>query len=275
MLNFLKAEQSVRDGATLEIIPIESVRPNPYQPRKNFSDDAIAELASSIRQYGIIQPINVRKTGTASYELIAGERRLRASKLAGMREIKAIVLHSMYDHDSALIAMIENLQRENLHFFEEAEGYQSLIREHGFTQDGLAVRLSKNQSTIANKLRILRLPRSIKEKIIDYSLSERHARALLRLHNETSQLILVKKIGEENLSVKITEELVEKELCRLYDDNSVPEFHLNVVKMRAGDTIYLNTIKNALRRINNMGGQTEFSSEADDGAINIRIRIFK
>jgi len=145
---------------TLEMIPIFAIRPNPYQPRKYFSDEAIADLADSIRQIGLLQPINVRRAGEGGYELIAGERRLRACKLAGLTEIKAIILDSAYDRDIAMIAMIENLQRENLHFFEEAEGYQSLIREHGFTQEELATRLAKNQSTVANKLRILKLPAS-------------------------------------------------------------------------------------------------------------------
>ena len=115
-------------------------RPNPYQPRKYFSDEAISDLADSIRQVGLLQPINVRRVA-AGYELIAGERRLRACKMAGLTEIKAIILDGAYDRDIAMIAMIENLQRENLHFFEEAEGYQSLIREHGFTQEELATRL--------------------------------------------------------------------------------------------------------------------------------------
>ena len=113
--------------------------------------------------------------------------------------------------------MIENLQRENLHFFEEAEGYQSLLREHGFTQEELANRLSKNQSTIANKLRILKLSRAVKERILSAGLSERHARALLRLHNEAAQIELIEKVAGEGLSVKATEDLVEKELKKLYE----------------------------------------------------------
>ena len=155
----------------LTAIPVDAIRANPYQPRKYFSDESLAELANSIKLNGLLQPITVRQTGTGKYELIAGERRLRASKLAGLSEIKAIVVSNAIDQDIAMIALIENLQRENLHFFEEAEGYQSLIREHGFTQEQLAARLSKNQSTIANKLRILRLSRVVKAKLLEVNLT--------------------------------------------------------------------------------------------------------
>lgn len=173
MIRFARQEQvrTVKQPQ-MELIPIHAVRPNPYQPRKYFSDEAISDLADSIRQVGLLQPINVRRVA-AGYELIAGERRLRACKMAGLTEIKAIILDGAYDRDIAMIAMIENLQRENLHFFEEAEGYQSLIREHGFTQEELATRLCKNQSTVANKLRILKLPRQVKDRIIKGGLTER------------------------------------------------------------------------------------------------------
>ena len=170
-----------------EFIPVSAVYPNPYQPRKYFSQKSIQELADSIRQIGLLQPINVRRCGDGKYELIAGERRLRACKLAGLSYVKALITSTLSDQELASIAMIENLQRENLHFFEEAEGYQSLLREHGFTQEELAKKLSKNQSTIANKLRILKLTRNVKDKILTTGLSERHARALLRLHNEKAQ----------------------------------------------------------------------------------------
>ena len=163
-------------------IPIEAIRPNPYQPRCVFAQEALEELCASIKQYGLLQPISVRKAGNDAYELIAGERRLRACRMAGMTAIDAIVF-SAYEQDSAVIAMMENLQRENLHYMEEAEGYQNLIRDHGLSQDELARRLGKNQSTIANKMRILKLPLTVKRMLLQYNLTERHARALLRLRN--------------------------------------------------------------------------------------------
>ena len=279
MLKFTKAaalrdENQPAAQDTLQMIPISQIRPNPYQPRKYFSDEAIRELSSSIRQIGLLQPINVRQIGPERYEVIAGERRLRASKLAGLTHIKAIVRNEAYDTDVAMIAMIENLQRENLHFFEEAEGYQNLIREHHFTQEDLARRLSKNQSTIANKLRILRLPRTVKEKIMLYGLTERHARALLRLHNEEAQMQLVERIREENLSVKATEDIVESELKKLYGELP-PEAGSNVIHRKCNYQIYLNTIKKSLEKINSLGVQTTFDYADQGDCYEVRIKIMK
>ena len=279
MLKFTKAaalrdENQPAAQDTLQMIPISQIRPNPYQPRKYFSDEAIRELSSSIRQIGLLQPINVRQIGPERYEVIAGERRLRASKLAGLTHIKAIVRNEAYDTDVAMIAMIENLQRENLHFFEEAEGYQNLIREHHFTQEDLARRLSKNQSTIANKLRILRLPRTVKEKIMLYGLTERHARALLRLHNEEAQMQLVERIREENLSVKATEDIVESELKKLYGELP-PEAGSNVIHMKCNYQIYLNTIKKSLEKIKSLGVQTTFDYADQGDCYEVRIKIMK
>ena len=219
----------------------------------------------------MIQPITVRRIGESSYELIAGERRLRACRLAGFTHIKAVVEANMVDQDSAMIAMIENLQRENLNYFEEAEGYLCLIREHGFTQEELARRLSKNQSTIANKLRILRLPHSVKKALITGGLTERHARALLRLHNEQAQLKLLDTIIKRSLSVKETEELVEKELNKLYGEaGDTP-----AIKMRGGYKIYVNTIKRAVKKLEDMGTRAEMSTRDDGDRICISIIVPK
>ena len=196
-------------------IPIDAIRPNPYQPRRVFEQDALEELCASIKQYGLLQPISVRKLGSDSFELIAGERRLRACRMAGMKFIDAIIF-STYEQDSAVIAMMENLQRENLHYMEEAEGYQNLIRDHGLSQDELARRLGKNQSTIANKMRILKLPMAVKRMLLQYSLTERHARALLRLHDEEMQMHVIQIIVQQNLNVKATEDLVERTISRMY-----------------------------------------------------------
>ena len=259
--------------ATIRLIPIHKIHPNPYQPRKHFSDTGIMELAESIRQVGLLQPINVRQFGQESYELIAGERRLRACKIAGYTQIKAIVTSSLVDKDSAMLAMIENLQRENLHFFEEAEGYQNLIREHGFTQDDLARYLSKNQSTVANKLRILKLSRQVKEKIIGGNLSERHARALLRLHNEQAQLRLIEKISENELSVKSTEDLVEAELRRLYGE--VKKESTNTLRIKCNYNIYLNTLKKSVSKISALGVDTSFEYIDKGDFLEVFVKIKK
>ena len=275
MLRFSKVnaeKYQPADQTSYETLEIGKIRPNPYQPRKYFSEEAIAELASSIRQYGLLQPINVRKLGQDHYELVAGERRLKACKMAGLTHIKALVMSSAIDRDIAMIAMIENLQRENLHFFEEAEGYQSLIREHGFTQEDLARRLSKNQSTVANKLRILKLSRPVKDKIIKSGLTERHARALLRLHNETAQIRLVDKIARDNLSVKATEELVEAELRRLYGE---VESQDKVIRFKCNYNIYLNTIKKSVSKIAALGVNTSFDYEDKGDYLEVLVKIMK
>ena len=177
------------------------IRPNPYQPRKEFSKQALEELSQSIKEYGVLQPITVRRIGSDSYELVAGERRLRASKMVGMEYIPAIVI-ATHEKDSAILAMIENLQREDLHYLDEAVGYASLIQDHGFTQEELAKKIGKNQSTIANKIRLLRLPDNIKKLLIMNNLTERHARALLRLPDDELKLKALKQIIKKKIYCK-------------------------------------------------------------------------
>lgn len=238
-------------------IPISKIKTNPYQPRKFFSENAIKELARSIREVGLLQPITLRSTASG-YELVAGERRLRACKMLGMKEISAIVVPNMRECEAALLAMIENLQREDLHFLEEAEGYQSLMRQHGLTQEELGRRLSKSQSCIANKVRLLRLPRSIKEKIISYQLTERHARALMRLPDESLQNKIADRAGREGLSVMATENLVEQELARIYVSEDDTQ---RKVRCHLGHTIYLNSIRHTIEKIRGCGAEIDVVRE--------------
>jgi ParB family chromosome partitioning protein len=259
---------------TLEIIPVDYIRPNPYQPRRVFSEESLNELAHSIKQYGLLQPITVRKLSHNYYEIIAGERRWRAVCKAGFTHIKAVVQPAV-DEDSALIALIENLQREDLHFFEEAEGYQSLMKEHGLTQEELARRLGMNQSTVANKMRILKLPASVKELVTAYRLSERHARALLRLHNEEAQLKVLRDIKQKNLSVKLTEDLVEKMLARIYGEEPPDLSRQNVVCIMRDYRIYINTIKKALSRIKKSGVKVSYQASESKDKVSISIELAK
>ncbi len=279
MLRFQKSAESMRKFSMdksaeneLEILPVDYIRPNPYQPRRVFTDESILELAHSIKQYGLLQPITVRKSSHSYYEIIAGERRWRAVCKAGYTHIKAFVQPAI-DEDSAMIALIENLQRENLHFFEEAEAYLSLMKEHGLTQEELARRLGKNQSTIANKMRILRLPCGVKELILTYKLTERHARALLRLHNEEAQLKLIKDITQKNLSVKSTEELVEKTLSKLYGEMPADLNNQKVVCIMRDYRIYLNTIKKALSRIKKSGIKVSYQTLESKDKVSISIEL--
>lgn len=224
---------------------IDCVRPNPYQPRKQFNKGALEELCESIKQYGVIQPINVRKISNNHYELVAGERRLRAAIMAGLKEIPAIVVN-INDNDSAVIALIENLQREDLSYLEEAEGYNNLINDHGFTQEELAQKIGKSQSTIANKIRLLRLSPMVKKILSDNSLTERHARALLKLHDEQLQLKVLKIVCEKGLNVKKTEELVERAIEKYtrQEKEMVPQkkFTRAIKDIR----IFVNTIRQAI-----------------------------
>lgn len=168
----------------------------------------LSELADSIREYGVLQPVSVRATGSG-YELIAGARRLQAAKLAGLTVIPAVI-YNINEHDSAVMSLLENLQRDNLHFIEEAEAYYCLMMEHGIKQEDLAGRLGKSQSTIANKIRLLKLPPMVKKIIRECGLSERHARSLLRISDEQLQLRTLRTICNKNFNVSKTEQLVNK-----------------------------------------------------------------
>jgi len=233
-------------------VNIENIRPNPYQPRKQFNISALEELCESIRQYGVLQPINVRKMSSNSYELVAGERRLRAAIMAGLKEIPAIIVN-VNDDDSAVMALIENLQREDLSFMEEAEGYNNLLIDHGFTQEELAQKIGKSQSTIANKIRLLRLPPLVKKIIADNSLTERHARALLKLHEEQLQLKVLKHVCEKGLNVKKTEELVERAIERYTNENRNRNPEKKITKAIKDIRIFVNTVRQAIELMKKSG----------------------
>ncbi len=241
----LSKNEKKQSQKNIAYIPISSIRPNPYQPRKQFNKSSLEELCDSIKQYGVLQPINVRKMATNSYELVAGERRLRAATMAGLTEIPAVVLN-VDDNDSAVVALIENLQREDLSYMEEAESYNNLITEHGFTQEQLAQKIGKSQSTIANKIRLLKLPPLVKKILADNNLTERHARALLKLHDEQLQLKVLKIVCEKGLNVKKTEELIERVIER-YTRSAEERAKGKSLNRNIRDIrIFVNTIRQAI-----------------------------
>ena len=194
-------------------LPIDALRPNPNQPRIEFDEASLRSLSDSIRRYGILQPLTVRRTDEG-YELIAGERRLRAAKLAGLREVPCLLARSS-EEESALLALIENLQRRDLHYLEEAAAIARLIATYGLSQEQAAERLGKSQSAIANKLRLLRLSPACRALLVEHGLTERHARCLLRLEDEGERLTALRQAAAKHWNVAQTEQYVERRLAAL------------------------------------------------------------
>ena len=195
------------DSGRIVFLPLGAIQPNPSQPRRVFDSAALQELAASIAQFGVLQPLTVRRTPDGM-ELVAGERRLRAARLAGLSEVPCILL-SVDDEESGLLALIENLQRRDLDFIEEAAGIARLMQEYHLSQEQAARRLGKSQSAVANKLRLLRLPPSVLDRLRQAGLSERHARALLRLPDEEAQLRVLERIIAGGWTVARTEQYID------------------------------------------------------------------
>lgn len=255
-------------------IPLERIETNPEQPRRFFDLAALAELAASIDEYGVIQPITVKKKTDGSYTIIAGERRYRASCMAKKRTIPAIVV-SLSDSECAAVALLENLQRKDLTFFEEAEGYSRLMTEYDMTQEELSEKLGKSQSAIANKLRLLRLDEETKSEIFEAGLTERHARALLRLGNRKSREKALKVITEKKLNVSQSEKLI----ARLYEDEAEAK-RFNGFKPAAGERmkrqkIFCSTMNKAITLLNKSGIRTETEQSENDKSIIYKISIDK
>ena len=222
-------------------LPPRAIRPNPAQPRKIFKEDALNELADSIRIHGVLQPLSVRRIGT-SYELIAGERRLRAAQMAGLTELPCIVMQ-MDGRESGMAAMIENLQRQDLDFIEEAQGISNLMSLFGMSQEQAARMLGKSQSAIANKLRLLRHSPQVLASIKRHGLTERHARALLRLPTEPQKLTAIDTIAALGMSVSRTEQYIDNLLS---DQGKKQPQRINL----GG---FLNNLSQSLSRIQSAG----------------------
>lgn len=273
VFDFLRDSTSRESGKKLEEIQVSKIVPNPNQPRKTFDDESIAELAQSIRQVGLIQPLVVRRQGDV-YELIAGERRLRAIKLLELERVTCIVQNDIVDESSAMMALIENLQRENLNFFEEAQCYSDLIDTYSLTQEALAEKLGKSQSSIANKLRVLKLSPAVKEAMTDAGLTERHARALLRIADENEQLAIIKEVKDKGMSVKETEQRVEKQLNKLYDerkDGAKPRPVM--LRMIKDYRLFMNSINSAVEQLRYAGLIVDVQQADRDDGVDISISV--
>jgi len=253
-------------------ISVELIFPNPNQPRRVFDRTSIDELCLSIRQYGILQPLLVRRMEDG-FELIAGERRLKAAKQAGLQEVP-VIIKEFNERDVAVVSLIENVQRSDLSYWEEARAMEILIREHGMTQEMIADRVGKSQSTIANKLRLLRLSESVRKQLIYHKLSERHARALLRLQDEEIQINLLNEIIEHNLNVQETEKLVEKALLS-YQKKEMQQKREAKVGFTKDLRVFFNTINKAIDSMKQAGVMARAEKTDHDDYIKYSIIIPK
>lgn len=248
-------------------LPVDKIHPNPSQPRRWFDEESLVELSRSILRYGIIQPLTVRH-GVQGYELIAGERRLRAAKLAGLREVPCLLARAD-EEDSPLLALIENLQRRDLHWYEEAVAIAKLISAYGLSQEQAAEKLGKSQSAIANKLRLLRLSPDCVALLRENELSERHARALLRLEDDELRLAAAREIVERKYNVAQTEAYIE---TLLHESAVTPPQHQPTYVIK-DVRIFLNSIRRQLGIMQRAGVDAAVEREDTDDEIRMTIRI--
>ena len=268
-------------------VPVEDIVPGPLQPRQSFPREGLEELRDSIAQHGVLQPLTVRLRGDR-FELIAGERRLRAARLAGLREVPCIVMDVDMEK-SGIIALIENIQRRDLDFLEEAEGIRQLIRLFGLSQEQVARRLGKSQSAVANKLRILRLPEDVRERLRAEGLSERHARALLRLPDEEVQRRALDFMIDQRMNVSAAETYVDR-LCSGggAEEPEDPEPDLpdapaprqprprrRSVFLMKDLRLFMNTLDRSLTLMRSGGIDAEMDRQDTDEAVVVTVKIRK
>lgn len=250
-------------------LPIELICTNLDQPRRVFSDCELEELCDSIKEFGVIQPVIVKKDTKGLYILIAGERRLRAAGMAGLKKIPSII-REVDDKDAALLALVENVQRQDLNFIEEAIAYKLLMEEHGLTQIEIAKRMGKKQSTISNKIRILSLPEDIREALTKNQLTERHARALLKVNDDRLRRQILGRITAHGLNVKQSEKLIDDFLEKQEEEKRKGE-KLRFINYR----IYINTLKKAFGCIREAEKDAQYYQEDKGDYFEIRITIPK
>ena len=250
----------------------DELQPNPVQPRTVFDEDALRELAESIRSYGILNPLTVRRRA-GRYELVAGERRLRAAKLAGLREVPCVLMDVNME-DAGLIALIENLQRRDLDFLEEANGIRQLIRMFGMSQEEAARRLGKSQSAVANKLRLLKLPEDVLETLRERGLSERHARALLRLKDDESRRAALRKIVEKDMTVAAAESYIDALLAPKETDREAGGEGKRSFVMR-DLRLFLNSVTRSLELMKQGGVAADMERRETPDALILTISIPK
>lgn len=267
----MRRGRGLMESGRILYLPTEQLRPNPSQPRKIFDSDGLQELAASIQNYGILQPLTVRRRN-GEYELVAGERRLRAAKLAGLTEVPCILL-TVDEQLSSMVALVENLQRRDLDYIEEAEGLARLMRQYGLNQEQAAAKVGKSQSAVANKLRLLRHSPAVLAALRESGLSERHARALLRLPTEQERMAALAVIVKQQMNVAKTEEYIEALLTK---KKQPEEPKKGIRKLIVRDVrLFLNSVNHSLDLIRGAGIRAEASQEETDSEIVLTIRLPK
>ncbi|MCO7123038.1 ParB/RepB/Spo0J family partition protein [Ihubacter massiliensis] len=250
-------------------IPIDLIFANPEQPRKIFGEEELLELRDSIKEYGVIQPIILKRNNNGSYIVIAGERRLRAAGMAGLTKIPAIVREAD-DKDAAIIALVENVQRENLGYMEEAQAYNRLMEEFELTQGELAERVGKKQSTISNKIRLLSLPEDIQKALIANRLTERHARALLKIPDDETRKMVIDRIVSHGLNVRQSEKLIEDVLEKQQEEKR-KQNKIRYISYK----LYLNTIRKTFNEIFQVEQGAKYTQEDKGEYYEVKITIPK
>lgn len=266
-------------GGSVQEVPVDSLIFSTFQPRTQFDDEALQELAASIKEHGVLQPIVVRRVG-AGYEVIAGERRVRACKLAGVSKVPAVV-REVGDEETAVLALVENLQRSDLSAIEEATGYQRLMEQFGWSQQEVAQKVGRSQSSVANKLRLLRLPQKVREGIAAGVIGERHARALLKLASEAEQVRLFELAAAERWTVERLEAEVERvaggdELARWKNERREGTGGLRgarKIRVVRDIRIFLNSFRQIFRELKKSGVSAVLEEKEEDGCIEVLVRI--
>ena len=270
----LKSQTALRRGGIV-YLRTDELTPNPVQPRKRFDDESLEELSGSIKSYGILNPLTVRLR-CGKYELVAGERRLRAAKLAGLEEVPCILIDVNME-DASLIALVENLQRRDLDFIEEALGISQLIRMFGMSQEEAARRIGKSQSAVANKLRLLKLPSDVLESLRQNGLTERHGRALLRLPNPVAQRAALGYIVDNGLTVAATDAYIDALLSAPEEaeqkDEEKPEKRRTFVLKDV--RVFLNTLSRSIDLMKQGGIDAGIQREETDDSLILTISIPK
>ncbi|MCI8910730.1 MAG: ParB/RepB/Spo0J family partition protein [Oscillibacter sp.] len=248
-------------------LSVADIRPNPAQPRRFFDEAALRELAESIRRHGILQPLTVRRA-EGGWELVAGERRLRAARMAGLETVPCI-RRDAGDSDAALLALVENLQRQDLHYFEEAAAIAAYLRESGVTQEEAAARLGRSPSALANKLRLLRLSPACRRYLAQQGLTERHARCLLRLETEEDRMAAAKTMAQRHLNVAQAEQEVERRLAAIQSSPRRRTFIMKDVRL------FFNSLDRQLRIVRSAGLDADCQRQETEDAYLLTIRIPK